>query len=102
MIFLYVYFLNPQELETRQQRAVHGLREGQLTKQHQTELGNQVLLVSDPYRVFHTTKKTAPPPPPRSSLYGNKKEKHGFTLLIIFFTYVFMRLDVKSTSNIRI
>jgi hypothetical protein len=37
------YFLNPQELETRQQRAVHGLREGQLTKQHQTELGNQVL-----------------------------------------------------------
>ena len=31
-----------QELETRQQRAVHGLREGQLTKQHQTELGNQV------------------------------------------------------------
>jgi hypothetical protein len=37
-----VYFLNLQELETRQQRAVHGLREGQLTKQHQTELGNQV------------------------------------------------------------
>ncbi len=43
MIYLYfLFFFNPQELETRQQRAVHGLREGQLTKQHQTELGNQV------------------------------------------------------------
>ena len=32
----------PQELETKQQRSVHGLREQQLTTQHRTELGNQV------------------------------------------------------------
>ena len=31
-----------QELETKQQRSVHGIREGQLTTQHRTELGNQV------------------------------------------------------------
>merc|ERR1719309_661624 len=30
-----------QELETKQQKSVHGVREGQLTKQHQTELSNQ-------------------------------------------------------------
>merc|ERR1719204_432786 len=30
-----------QELETKQQRSVHGIREGQLTTQHRTELGNQ-------------------------------------------------------------
>jgi len=30
-----------QELETKQQRSVHGLRENQLTTQHRTELGNQ-------------------------------------------------------------
>jgi len=30
-----------QELETKQQKTVHNLREGQLTKQHHTELGNQ-------------------------------------------------------------
>jgi len=30
-----------QELETKQQKSVHSLREGQLSKQHQTELGNQ-------------------------------------------------------------
>ena len=33
---------HPQELETKQQRSVHGIREGQLTTQHRTELGNQV------------------------------------------------------------
>ena len=31
-----------QELETKQQKSVHGLRENQLTTQHRTELGNQV------------------------------------------------------------
>jgi len=30
-----------QELETKQQKGVHGLREDQLNKQHSTELGNQ-------------------------------------------------------------
>lgn len=31
-----------QELETKQQKSVHGVRENQLTTQHRTELGNQV------------------------------------------------------------
>ena len=31
-----------QELETKQQKSVHALRENQLTTQHRTELGNQV------------------------------------------------------------
>ena len=31
-----------QELETKQQRGVHGIRENQLTTQHDTELSNQV------------------------------------------------------------
>ena len=38
-----------QELETKQQRAVHGVREGQLTTQHRTELNNQVITRSQRY-----------------------------------------------------
>ena len=40
-----------QELETKQQRSVHGIREGQLTTQHRTELGNQVsFLLQTPFQ----------------------------------------------------
>ena len=43
-----------QELETKQQRSVHGIREGQLTTQHRTELGNQVsFLLQKPFCGIH-------------------------------------------------
>ena len=42
-----------QELETKQQRSVHGIREGQLTTQHRTELGNQVsFLLQKPFQTM--------------------------------------------------
>ena len=37
-----IYEYLTQELETKQQKSVHGVRENQLTTQHRTELGNQV------------------------------------------------------------
>ena len=39
---LNIYEYLTQELETKQQKSVHGVRENQLTTQHRTELGNQV------------------------------------------------------------
>ena len=46
-----------QELETKQQRSVHGIREGQLTTQHRTELGNQVSCDLS-FRVFYNLFKS--------------------------------------------
>ena len=46
-----------QELETKQQRSVHGLRENQLTTQHRTELGNQVRVV---VYIMMTSKSSEP------------------------------------------